>query len=165
MAGESIISKWMKENAIFMVLLIVVFLLGIVPLGWYYWQSLNDIEAAQASLRKAKIYNHLATSIVETRQGEYEEARQEASIFFSELRDEEEKGNTGFLTNEQREKLKQIFKNRDEIITMLAQRDQVSLERLTDIYNIYVETVGKTMNEKSISYFFNGPKFTVQKTF
>lgn len=33
MAGESIISKWMKENAIFMVLLIVVFLLGIVPLG------------------------------------------------------------------------------------------------------------------------------------
>lgn len=116
-------------------------------------------------MRKAKIYNHLVTSIVETRQGEYEEARQEISIFFSELRNEDEKGNIGFLTNEQRGKLKPIFKDRDEIITMLAQRDQVSLERLTDIYNVYVQTVGKTMKEKSVSYFYNGPKFIVQKTF
>jgi hemerythrin-like domain-containing protein len=50
------------------------------------------------------------------------------------------------LTNEEHGKLKTIFDNRDSTITMLAQRDQASTERLTDIYVTYQQSVAQTLS-------------------
>ncbi len=95
-------------------------------------------------LRKSEVKNLLMTAIVEARSGEYETGRQNASEFFTNLDAEIKKADEGNLTADEREKLKPVFTNRDSIITMLAQRDPASPERLMDIYAIYKQAFGQT---------------------
>lgn len=129
--------------AIWGFILLLVFLLGFVPMWWQYRKANEAHEATQKQLRKAEIKNLLTTAIIEAKNGEYETARQNASEFFTNLDAEIQKADEGNLTTAQREKLKPIFTNRDNIITMLAQRDPASVERLTDIYAIYKQASGE----------------------
>ncbi len=120
---------------------LLAFLVGLIPM-WFTAQSFAaERDAARTQLLKSEIGNLLLLSIVDARRGEYELARQGASEFFTLLRAEEEKGNDGFLTPDQRTKMASIFSDRDAAITMLAQRDPASLDRLTDIYMRYSQTV------------------------
>ncbi len=120
---------------------VVAFLIGLVPM-WITARS-NAIErdAALTRLRMSQISGLLSSSIVDARRGEYEIARQEASEFFTRLRAEEDKGDDGFLTAEQRTRINMIFADRDAAITMLAQRDPASLDRLTGFYVLYMQAV------------------------
>lgn len=122
--------------------LLVVFLLGLVPMLIQKWAVQEELAKTQTQLRKAEVKNLLTTSIVEAKRGEYEPARQNASNFFQKLRAEEEMADKGFLTKEERGKIKPVFDARDTVITMLAQRDQASVERLTDIYATYQQAMG-----------------------
>jgi uncharacterized UBP type Zn finger protein len=130
---------------IFGVVLLIVFLLGLVPM----WLQKNAVAAelavTQKQLRKSEIKGLLTTAIVEANHGEYEPARKDASEFFSQLLAEIDKGEESALTKEERDKLATLFVNRDAAITMLAQRDQASTERLTDIYVIYQQVVGPSI--------------------
>lgn len=125
--------------AIAAAILLVVFLLGFVPMWLSAHGRAAELEKTSTKLRKAEITNLLTISIVEAKRGEYETARQTASDFFTRLRAEDEKGDAGFLTADQRPKIKPIFGNRDAVITMLAQRDPASLDRLTDLYKTYTQ--------------------------
>lgn len=129
--------------AIWAAALIFVFLLGFVPVWWQYREANKANDISQAQLRKAETKNLLTSSIVEAKNGEYEISRQNMSEFFTKLDAEIEKGDNGNLTTSEREKLKPIFTNRDNIITLLAQRDPASVERLTDIYAIYKQAFGQ----------------------
>jgi hypothetical protein len=120
---------------------LLAFLIGFVPMWVSSRSNAAERDAARAQLRKSEISNLLTSSIVDARRGEYEAARQEASEFFTRLRAEEEKGDEGFLTASQRTKLAAIFADRDAIITMLAQRDPASLDRLTGSYVLYLQAV------------------------
>lgn len=117
--------------------IVIAFLIGIVPM----WLSVRtceaEHEATKTKLRRAEVSNLLSVSIVEARRGEYEPARQATSEFFTRLTAEIDKGDDGFLDADQRTKLNSVFNNRDAVITMLAQRDPASLDRLTDIYTSY----------------------------
>ena len=127
----------LKVYSIFAVILIAAFLLGMVPM-WLKVRSVNkELAASQTQIRKQEVAGLLTTSIVEARRGEYEIARQATSDFFTRLRAEEDMGDAGFLTAEQRAKAKPVFEDRDAVITMLAQRDPASLDRLTNIYVNY----------------------------
>ena len=130
--------------AIWAAVLVIVFLLGFVPMWLQYKSAAQANEAAQQQLRKADIKNQLLTAIVESKNGEYEIARQNASDFYTNLNAEIEKGEAGSLTEDQRAKLKPIFANRDDMITLLAQRDPAAVERLTDVYAVYRQAFGQT---------------------
>ncbi len=128
---------------IYALILLVVFLLGFIPM----WLSANNAKAehevTKKLLVKEEITNSLTTGIIDARRGEYESARQDASDFYSKLRMEIEKEKESAYTEEQIKNLKNIFDNRDAMITLLAQRDQASVERLTDVYLNYQQAVGE----------------------
>lgn len=142
---QSKIPSW----AIWAGALLVVFLLGFVPMWLQYRGANQTTETVQKQLRKAELKNQLTTAIVEAGNGEYETARQKASDFFTSLNTEIEKGENGSLSAEQIQKLKPIFTNRDDIITLLAQRDPASVERLRDVYAIYKQALGETQKQSA----------------
>lgn len=153
--GDStVVTERTKSNlpswAIWGFALLAVFLLGFLPMWWQYRKANEAHVVTQKQLRKAEMKNLLTTAIVEAKNGEYETARQNASEFFTNLDAEVKKADEGNLTTDQREKLKPIFTNRDNIITMLAQRDLASVERLTDIYAIYKQASGEPQKLTSV---------------
>ena len=132
-AAKQKLVKW----GIFAIVLIIAFLVGFIPM----WMKANDCaaqnEITQKALTRSEISNLIAKAIVDSRRGEYESARQNTSDFFTKLDAQVEKGETGAYPAAQNEKFKSVFTDRDAIITLLAQRDPASVERLTDIYLIY----------------------------
>jgi hypothetical protein len=129
--------------AIWAIVLLIVFLLGFVPMWLQYRSAVQTNEELQKQLRKSEVKNYLTTAIVEARSGEYETGRQNASEFFTNLDAEIKRADEGNLTAAERERLKPVLTNRDNIITMLAQRDPASAERLMDIYAIYKQAFGQ----------------------
>lgn len=125
---------------------LLAFLVGLVPMWLTARGYAYERDTARTQLRKSEIANLLLSSIVDARRGEYEIARQQASEFFTRLRAEEEKGDEGFLTADQRSKIQTIFADRDAAITMLAQRDPASLDRLTGFYTRYTAAVPPLKN-------------------
>lgn len=144
--AQSSVPGW----AIWGLVLLLVFLLGFVPM-WLKSRSVSqELETTQKQLRKAEIKNLLMTAIVEAKNGEYETARQNTSEFYTNLDAEIAKGDGGGLTAEQRSKLQPIFTNRDTMITLLAQRDPASVERLTDIYVTYKQAFGEIQTKTPV---------------
>ena len=139
-------SSNLRRWGIYALVLLVVFLLGFIPMWLQKRQVLQELETTQKQLRKSEIKGLLTTAIVESKRGEYEPARKDTSDFFTRLNAEIEKADESALTKEERGKLKTIFDNRDSTITMLAQRDQASTERLTDIYVNYQQAVTQTLS-------------------
>ncbi len=121
----------------FAVIVLIAFLIGLVPM----WLNARNIaaehEVTKKLLVKEEINNSLMRAVIDARLGEYESARQSASSFFSRLRAEIDKEKESAYSADEIGKLKNIFDNRDSTITMLAQRDQASVERLTDIFQTY----------------------------
>ncbi len=134
---SSNLTRW----GIYALILLVVFLLGLVPMWLQKREVAQELETTQKQLRRAEIEGLLTTAIVESKRGEYEPARKDTSEFFTRLDAEIKKEDESALTKDERGKLSSIFNNRDGTITMLAQRDQASVERLTDIYVAYRKAV------------------------
>jgi hypothetical protein len=152
---ESNIKNKMQQKfvrwGIFAAVLLIVFLIGLVPM-WIQKRAVqNELATSQKQLRKSEISSLLTTAIVEANRGEYEPARRNTSDFFTRLQSEVDKGEESALTKEERDKLTAIFTNRDTIITMLAQRDQASVQRLTDIFVIYQKAVGQTLTPEPVA--------------
>lgn len=134
-----------RRWGIYALVLLVVFLLGLIPMWLQKRQVSNELETTQKQLRKSEIKGLLTAAIVESKRGEYEPARKNTSEFFTRLNAEIDRNDQSALTADERAKLKTIFNNRDSTITMLAQRDQASTERLTDIYVTYQQALGQTL--------------------
>jgi hypothetical protein len=120
---------------------VVGFLIGLVPMWLSARGNAAERDAARVQLRQAEITNLLLSATVDAKRGEYETARQEASDFFTRLGAEGENSGSTFLSADQKEKLKPVFADRDNVITMLAQRDPASLDRLTNLYVAYSQAV------------------------
>ena len=138
------INRWIIYAAI----VLVAFLLGFVPM-WMKSRTIGqELATTQKQLRRVEVRNLLTTAIVEARGGEYEPARQATSEFFTNLNTEIERADEGILTADERQKIKPVFDNRDNIITMLAQRDTASVEQLNKIYVLYKEAIPGTAATK-----------------
>lgn len=135
-------SNW-KRRGIYALVLVIVFLLGFLPMWWQKREVSQELEATQNQLQKSQIKGLLTTAIVEARRGEYEPARKDTSEFYTRLRSEIDEGETSAYSKEERAQMNAVFDNRDAIITMLAQRDGASAERLTDIYSNYQQAMGQ----------------------
>lgn len=117
--------------------LLVVFLLGLIPMWLRARQCANSLADSERQLTLVRMQSNLASAVIDARRGDYEPARQTASQFFTSLRAEIDKGEASIFTEPQRTGLQELFKGRDELITLLARSDPASADRLSDLYVAY----------------------------
>ena len=127
----------MRRVLIYAVLLLVVFLFGFVPAWLQSRECSRSLSEAERQLGLARIENALASATIDARRADYERARQAASIFFTSLRAETDRGADSALSPAQREGVQPVFVGRDETITLLARGDPASADRLSDLYVAY----------------------------
>jgi hypothetical protein len=131
--------RWIGILAVFM--LIVWF----IPLWLITTRNENQYKAAQRELNQSKLQNLIASAMVDAGRGEYEPARQTASDFFTAIRTQIDAGESSVFSSAQRESLKPLLQERDEIITLLARSDSAATERLTQIYLTYRQAVSNAL--------------------
>ncbi len=136
-----------KKAGIVGAIALVAFLLGFLPM----WLSARNYEkerdAAVKILRPSVLQNTLATASINARRGEYEQARQQTSDFYTDLRHELESDQSAFNA-EQIKSAQPILAQRDETITQLARNDAAAVDRLTDLYFAFMQMKNSPAPEK-----------------
>lgn len=128
---------------IYAAVLLAVFLLGLLPMWFSAHRSAKEREAAQRDLRICRLENSLLSAAVESRRGEYESARSAASNFFTALREQVDLvSGPSDLTPAQKESLRPLLNQRDDLITLLARSDPASADRLAEMYMSYKKGMG-----------------------
>jgi hypothetical protein len=121
---------------------LAIFLLGLVPMWLRARENAGQRDAARRELRVSRMQNALASAAVDSARGEYEPARQSASDFFTALREESDvAGDESVLTAAQRDGLRPLLEQRDELITFLARSDPAATARLLDMHAAFRKAV------------------------
>jgi hypothetical protein len=141
-----------KRIALYAVLAVGFFAMGLIPMAFRARQYAEEREAAQHEVRLKQMETQLAAAVINADRGEYEPARQTASDFFTSLRSQIDRGPESDLSGLQRERLRALLSQRDDVITLLARSDPAAVTRLSDIYATYQ----KAMNDID-SHTFEGP--------
>jgi hypothetical protein len=135
------VSPW-RRFAIYALVLVVVFLLGLVPMWLTARNRAKERDDAKRELRLSKIENDLGAAVINARRGEYEPARQAISRAFTSLQGQCAVSTEPLdLTRAQCEALRPALDQRDELITLLARSDPASADRLTQMYVSYMKTM------------------------
>ena len=113
------------------------FLLGFVPMWLKTNSAIEQRDAAQREVRLGQLQSTLSAAMVNVQRGEYEPARQLTSDFYTRLRSQIDSANASVFTSPQRETLRVLLDERDEVITLLARSDPVAVDRLFAIYSTY----------------------------
>ena len=113
------------------------FLLGFVPMWLKANSAIEQRDAAQREVRLTQLENTLGAAMVDVQRGEYEPARQITSDFYTSLRNQIDAGNASVFTPAQREGLRPLLGERDDVITLLARSDPAAADRLFAIYSTY----------------------------
>jgi hypothetical protein len=131
-----------KRYGIYIIVAIIIFLVGLIPMWIKANTAASQRDAARRELQLSRMQNMLASSAVDAERGEYEPARQEASDFYTALREQLDKsGDDAALTSQQRDSLQPLLKGRDELITLLARSDPASAPRLLDAHAAFRKAV------------------------
>jgi hypothetical protein len=126
-----------KRVALYATLAIGFFLLGFVPTQLKVADAIEQRDAAQRAVRLAQLQNSLATAMIDVQRGKYEPARQLTSDFYTNLRRQVDADRASLFTPSQRETLKSLLAERDELVTLLARSDPAATERLFAVYSRY----------------------------
>ena len=128
----------LRRYAIYALILVVVFLLGLVPMWLSARSRARERDEARRELRLSKVENDLSSAVINARRGEYEPARQATSRFFTSLVTQcDATSQPTDLTRAQCDALRQPLAHRDELITLLARSDPASADRLSDMYVLH----------------------------
>jgi hypothetical protein len=130
-----------QRFAVYATVAFAAFLLGFLPMWLVARTRANERNAAQQALRLAEIENTLAAAAIQARRGEYEPARRAASTFYTNLRAELDRADSGFA-EPSRDALQALLAERDHMITLLARSDPAVAERLANTYISYRQTAG-----------------------
>jgi hypothetical protein len=132
---RSKLSSAVKRYGIYFIGALIIFLLGLIPMWLKANSAAAQRDAAQRELHLSRMQNMLASSAVDAQRGEYEPARQEASDFFTALREQlDNKNADAALSPLQRDGLKPLLAERDELITLLARNDPAAAPRLLNMH-------------------------------
>lgn len=82
-------------------------------------------------MQRLRMVDQVSAASLNAQRGEYEKVRQNASAFFASLRNEVD--NPQSITLDEREALRPVLAQRDQVITLLARSDPASVNRLYDI--------------------------------
>ncbi|PYT01735.1 MAG: hypothetical protein DMF63_02500 [Acidobacteria bacterium] len=130
---DSVNSGLFTRVAVVIAIALSAFLLGFSAM----WITSNGYEyerdSLRKSLRRSVLQNSLATAALEAQKGEFEQARQQSSSFFTDLRADIE-GNDSSYPPEQQERIGSILVHRDETITLLSRADAMAPEQLSNLY-------------------------------
>lgn len=131
-----------RKVALYGTVLLVVFLIGFVPMWITARERAQDLAEMQRQLKVEHFKIVLASAVIDARRGEYEAARKSASDFFTIIRSELELENDSALSNAQRDSIKPLMLQRDEIITLLSRGDAASSDRLSNFYLSFRKALG-----------------------
>lgn len=131
-----------RRLIVYAVVLVTVFLIGLVPMWLVARGRATERDAAQHQLRLCQLENTLSSAALDARRGDYEPARVAASNFFTSLHEQVDlvRGPSD-LTSEQREALRPLLNQRDDLITLLARSDPAAADRLAEIYTSLRKTM------------------------
>ena len=133
--GEGVLTPPVRRFALYTALALAVFLAGLIPMWLRANSAASQRDAARRELQTSRMQNMLASAAVDAGRGEYEPARQEASDFFTALREQLDKDDgEETLTAAQREGLMPLLAERDDLITLLARNDPAAGPRLLDMH-------------------------------
>jgi hypothetical protein len=130
---------WVRRVLGYTIVLLVVFLLGFIPAWLRSRESSRNLAGAEQQLALARMENTLASATIDAWRGEYESARQSAGDFFTMVRTEIDRGEDSALSSAQREGVRPLLAQRDEIVTLLARGDPAAVDWLSDLYSAYRE--------------------------
>jgi len=135
------VSPW-RRVAIYALILVVVFLLGLVPMWLTARNRAKERDEAKRELRLSKTENDLGAAVINARRGEYELARQAISRVFTSLQVQcDVSTEPSDLSRAQCEALRPALGQRDELITFLARSDPASADHLTQMYVSYIKAM------------------------
>lgn len=124
-----------RRIGLYAILMLVAFLIGLVPMWFVARGRAADRDAARRDLRVCRLQNNLSSAALDARRGEYERARVAASTFFTSLNEQVNTTSTSSdLTASQKETLRPLMNQRDDVITLLARSDPAAADRLSEIY-------------------------------
>lgn len=126
-----------KRVALFATLGIGFFMLGFMLMWFQTTRAVEQRDAAQRGVRLAQLENTLAAAVIDVQRGQYEPARQLTSDFYTDLRRQIDTDNASVFTPAQREGLKPLLAERDELITLLSRSDPAATDRLFNVYATY----------------------------
>ena len=131
----------LRRLGLYATVLFFAFLLGLVPMWLQARSRASERDTAEQTLRLAQLENTLASAAIQARRGDYEPAREAASLFFTNLTAELGRVPSEF-TPAQRERMQTLLAERDQLITLLARADPAVAERLADTYVSYRQAMG-----------------------
>lgn len=126
-----------KRVALYVSLCVGFFLLGFLPTWIEARLAVEQRDAAQRVVRLGQLENTLATAVIDVQRGDFEPARQLTSDFYTNLRRQIDTDDTSVFTPSQRERLRSMLGERDELITLLARSDPAATDRLFHVYSTY----------------------------
>jgi hypothetical protein len=126
-----------KRVALYVTLSIGFFLLGFLPIWFKATRATEQRDAAQRVVRLAQLKNTLADAVIDVQRGQYEPARQLTSDFYTNLRRHVDAEDGSLFTSGQRERLRSLLAERDELLTLLARSDPAASDRLVNVYSTY----------------------------
>lgn len=129
-----------RRIIIYAVVVLVVFLIGLVPMWLKGRGQAAELDTVRRNLRLCRLEANLASAAVLSRRGEYEPSRLATSGFFTSLREQMD-GQTSDLTAAQKESLRPLLNQRDDLITLLARSDPGGADRLADLFMSYRKTM------------------------
>ncbi len=131
-----------KRLALYVTLSLGFFLLGFVPMWMKAGNAMAQRDAAQRQVRLGQLQSTLGSAIIEVERGSYEPARQLTSEFYTNLRSQVDGDDPSIFTSAQREGLRPLLDERDDVITLLARSDPAAVDRLFSIYLSYNKLAG-----------------------
>jgi len=133
---SSINIPW-RRVAFYVSLSLGCFLLGFFPMWFKAGNAIEQRDAAQREVQLGQLQRTLGAAMVDVQRGEYEPARQLTSDFYTNLRSQIDAANSSVFNVAQRETLRPLLAERDEVITLLARSDQAAIDRLFAVYSSY----------------------------
>lgn len=126
-----------KRVALYTTLSLGFFLLGFLPTWFKATKAVEQRDAAQRAVRLGQLQQTLAAAVIDVQRGEYEPARQLTSDFYTNLRRQIDADSGSLFTSSQRDSLRSLLAQRDEVITLLARSDPAATDRLFNVYSTY----------------------------
>ena len=131
-----------KRLAVYAGILVVGFLVGLLPMWLNAHRTAKELEKTQIELRRTQMRSALSGAALDARRGDYEPARKAMSDFFTTLSAELDRSEDSTLDQTQRDAVRPLLGQRDEIITLLARSDPAAADRLSNLDAAYRKATG-----------------------
>lgn len=135
-----------KRLGIYALILVIGFLVGLVPMWLNAHRCAKKLETVEAELRRTQMRSALSAAAIDARRGDYEPARKAVSDFFTALNTELDRGEDSALDQTQRDAVRPLLTQRDELITLLARSDPAAADRLSNLDAAYRKATGNALS-------------------